>query len=325
MKKRVIIDSDGGVDDVLALILAFCSSELKIEAITTVFGNVPVEQATKNTIRTLDLLSIKRPPLVAMGAFSPLNKLHISAQDVHGKDGVGGICRLKKPDGTQAYPDISLDKDIPCATEIILSTIKEYRSEITLITLGPLTNIAHIISTDPEALKDVTEIIIMGGALYVPGNITPFAEYNIYADPHAAKIVLSSGLPIVLVPLDVTRSVIWNQDAVFASAQAIREPLGRFILDITGEIMEYSQRKKGIRGVTLHDPLAVGIGINPSLGDISSIHVDVQTDKIEAEGKTTPHLSPVKEGFKGQSNIRTVMNVDGQRFFTFFEERICKG
>ena len=325
MKKHVIIDTDGGVDDVLALTLAFCSSELKIEAITTVFGNVPVVQATKNIIRTLDLLCIKRPPVVAIGASSPLNKAHISAQDVHGTDGVGEIYRLVKPDGTPAYPDISLDKDIPCATEVILSTIKKYRSEITLITLGPLTNIAHIISTDPEALKDITEIIIMGGALYVPGNITPFAEYNIYADPHAAKIVLSSGLPIVLVPLDVTRSVIWNQDAVFASAQAIREPLGRFILDITGEIMEYSQRKKGVRGVTLHDPLAVGIGIDSSLGDISRFHVDVQTDSIETEGKTTAHLSSVKEGLKGQSNIRTVMNVDGQRFLTFFEERICKG
>jgi len=179
MKKRVIIDTDGGVDDVLALILALCSSELNIEAITTVFGNVPVVQATKNIIRTLDLLCIKRPPVVAMGASSPLNKAHISAQDVHGTDGVGEIYRLKKPGGTPVYPEISLDKDLPCAAEIILSTIKNYPSEVTLITIGPLTNIAHTISTDPEALKDVAEIIIMGGALEVPGNITPFAEYNI--------------------------------------------------------------------------------------------------------------------------------------------------
>ncbi|MDY6855478.1 MAG: nucleoside hydrolase [Thermodesulfobacteriota bacterium] len=325
MKRRVIIDTDGGVDDVLALILAFCSSELKIEAITTVFGNVPVEQATKNIIRILDLLHLERTPIIAMGDSSPLKKAQINAQDVHGKDGVGEISRLIRPDLTPVYPDISLDKDLPCAKEVILSTIKKYRSEVTLITLGPLTNIAHMISTDPEALRDVTEIITMGGALYVPGNITPFAEYNIYADPHAAKIVLSSGLPIVLVPLDVTRSVIWNEDSIFASARAIREPVGRFIIDMTGKVMEYTQKRKGVRGVTLHDPLAVGVAIDSSLGDVSSIIVDVQTESIETEGKTTAHLQPDKEGLKGQSNIRTVMNVDGQRFLAFFEERICKG
>jgi purine nucleosidase/pyrimidine-specific ribonucleoside hydrolase len=325
MKKRVIIDTDGGVDDVLALILALCSSELKVEAITTVFGNVPVVQATKNIIRTLDLLCIKRPPVVAIGASSPLNKAHISAQDVHGTDGLGEIYRLNKPDGTPVYPDISLDRDVPCATDLILSTIKKYPSEITLITIGPLTNLANTILTCHGALKDVAEIIIMGGALNVPGNITPFAEYNVFADPHAAKIVLSSGLPIVLVPLDVTRSAIWNQVAIFATAQAIREPLGRFILDITGKVMDFAQKKKGIRAVTLHDPLAVGISIDHSLANISSIHVDVQTDRIETEGKTAPYFRAIKEEFKGQSNIRTIMNVDGQRFLTFFEERICKG
>ena len=233
MKKRVIIDTDPGVDDALALLLAFGSPELQVEAVTTVSGNVSVEQATKNVALLLDLFGPEPRPILARGAAQPLRKGFIRAQSVHGSDGLGELNRFKNPDGSPKYIYPQLPADVPDATQVLMDLLRRYPDELSLITLGPLTNLERALKADEKRVKGLREVVIMGGAIDIPGNITPAAEFNIFVDPHAAKRVFQSGLPIKLVPLDVTERVCLQQREIENLARVMDEPLGRFICDVT--------------------------------------------------------------------------------------------
>lgn len=286
MPKKVVIDTDPGADDALALILALRSPELQIEAITTVSGNVPVEQATKNVLRVLNLLDPKPRPIVAKGAAQPLKKPLVTAQEVHGADGLGELDRFKNPDGSPRYPEPEVPPDHLSAHEALLELLDRYPGELTLITLGPLTNLAQALLTDRERVKRLREIIIMGGAIRVPGNVTPMAEFNIYVDPHAAQLVLASGLPLTLIPLDVTEKVVLSRDALQRLVQSFNDPLSQFISDMTVKVIELTERVYGMPGMILHDPLAVGVAIDPSFVKTFPLPVDVETEGRITEGMT---------------------------------------
>lgn len=323
MQKRVIIDTDPGVDDALAILLALLSPELKVEAITTVNGNVPLDQATKNAALLLDLLDPKPRPILARGAAQPLKKRPFRAQSVHGSNGLGDLGRLKNPNGSRRYPDPELPQHTIDATEHFLDLLKRYPDELSLIALGPLTNLAEALAADEKRVNRLREVIIMGGAIRVPGNITPAAEFNVFVDPHAAHRVFKSGLSIKLVPLDVTEKVCLKSKEIETLAQAMEAPLGMFLSDSTSKAMEYMQQAKGIAGIYLHDPLAVGVAIRPSMVKTTPLHVDVETHRGITQGMTFVDPRATRDDLKQRPNIHVALEVAAEQFLSLFKERLC--
>lgn len=324
--RRVIIDTDGGVDDILALFLALRSSELRVEAVTTVQGVVPVDQATRNVLFLLDLLRIPgqtEGPIVARGTATPLSKELITAQAVHGADGLGELSRFTNPDGSPKYRDVPVPPRLPGAIETLRDLLIRHPGEVTIITLGPLTNLARTLAADPQVLQQAREIIIMGGAITVPGNVTPVAEFNIFADPHAARVVMTSGLPIILVPLDVTERIFLSCAAVEALSRAMAEPMAGFLRDATGIICQHTDETRGTAGLFLHDPLAVGVAIDRTIVHTTRLKIDVETDGALTEGMTVADMRQVKAHLKNPPNVEAAIDVDAPRFLNLFRERLC--
>jgi len=324
MGKRVIIDTDPGVDDALALVLALKSHELHIEAIITVNGNVSLEQATKNAALLLGLLDPRPRPILAMGAAKPLRKNHVRAQSVHGVDGLGGLHRFVNRDGSPRYPEAALPGQIPDATEVLLDLLDRYPHEISLITLGPLTNLAEALKQDARRVKRLREVVIMGGAIGVPGNITPAAEFNIFTDPHAAHRVFHSGLPMTLVPLDVTEKVCLDSEEIQSLARLMEKPLGGLVRDMTEQSVKYMTEFRGISAIYLHDPLAVGVAIDPMTVKTASLYVDVETSKCITQGTTIADARPITDALKQPPNLDVALEVESARFLQFFKERLCQ-
>jgi len=323
MEKRVIIDTDPGVDDALALFLALSSPELRVEAITTVNGNVRLEQATKNAALLLDLFDPQPRPILARGAAQPLGERFIRAQSVHGSEGLGELNRFRNTDGSPRYPYPRLPQDIPDAMEVMLDFLKRYPDELDLITLGPLTNLARALEADEKRVKALRGVVVMGGAIGVPGNITPAAEFNVFVDPHAAQRVFRSGLPIKLVPLDVTEKVRLEPVEIKSLGQSMDKPLGRFVCDVTAKAIEHMEHVRGMSAVLLHDPLAVGVAIDPSMVRTSLVHVDVETHEGITQGMTLADLRPMRDDLKQPPNLHVALEVAAERFLSFFKERLC--
>lgn len=311
--KKVILDTDPGVDDALALLLAFRSPELSVVGITTVCGNVSVDQSCVNVFRVLDLLGSRDEPPVARGAERPLKGAPWGAEGVHGPDGLGGLEETRYPSPRSRLSSLS-------AEALILKLVRDHPGEITLITLGPLTNLARALSKDRATLGGLKEVIVMGGAVTVPGNVSPYAEFNIAVDPEAAQRVLEAGLPLTLVGLDVTHRVILSKATVEEMARAYPHHLSRFVLDCTGRYMEFHQRSEGFQGCYLHDPLAVGVAIQPSLVKKKGCPLEVDTGR-----------GPMRGGMKELSgithNLRPVqvcVEVEADRFLSLFLERLYR-
>jgi purine nucleosidase/pyrimidine-specific ribonucleoside hydrolase len=188
-----------------------------------------------------------------------------------------------------------------------------------------LTNLAKALVANEKRVKRLREVIIMGGAIRVPGNITPAAEFNIFVDPHAAHRVFKSGLPITLVPLDVTEKVCLESKQIGNLAQAMEEPLGMFLSDSTSKTVEYMERIRGMAGIYLHDPLAVGVAIHPSLVKATPLHVDVETRRGITQGMTLADLRSIRDDLKQSPNIHVALEVAAEQFLSFFKARLCPG
>jgi len=323
MQKRVIIDTDPGIDDALALMLALKSHELHVEAVTTVNGNVSVGQANKNAALLLELLDPRPRPILAMGSAQPLQKDAERAQSVHGSDGLGGLHRFKNPDGSPRYPEPVLPTQIPDAADVLFDLVKRYPGEISLIMLGPLTNLSEVLRRDKRRVKHLREVVIMGGAVGVPGNITPAAEFNIFVDPHAARRVFQSGLTMTLVPLNVTEKVFFGSEEIQALAQVLEEPLGGFVRDITEQSIEHMKEVRGISGIYLHDPLAVAVAIDPTMVKTVSLHVEVEARRGITRGMTIADTRAIADELKRPPNLEVALEVASKRFLAFFKERLC--
>ncbi|MBI3781048.1 MAG: nucleoside hydrolase [candidate division NC10 bacterium] len=322
--KRVIIDTDPGIDDALALILAFASPELSVEAITTVAGNVTVEQAARNACAILDVIDPHPRPPVALGARQPLKRALRTAEHYHGQDGLGNLSRFKTGEGKPRYPDPRQSPVRQDASTLIADLIDSAPNEIVLICIGPLTNVAMAILAAPERMAKVREIVIMGGAIEVPGNVTPMAEFNIYIDPHAAEIAFSSGLPITLVPLDVTEQVILTQEQVEAVVRPIGSRVTQFICDSSERLFGYIRERRGCAAIPLHDPLAVGVVIDQSLVRREPLHVEVETADGPAQGVTIADRCQIRAEWKQPPNLQVCTEVDAGRFVRLFLERVCR-
>lgn len=314
------MDVDTGVDDALAILLAMNSPELEVLAITTVSGNTTVENATVNTLYLLELLSPDPPPgsppklagggcpLVSRGEAMPLQKSLHTAPQVHGEDGLGGVkvhgCGLKlKQTDTPAY-------------QTLIEFAKKHPEEITVIATAPLTNLARAAQHDPEGFAKLKEIIIMGGAFKTRGNVTPFAEFNIFTDPHAAKIVFETSVPKVVVPLDVTEKCRLMRKDLDELLLGKKGTVPDFLRKLTDSWMRFHLHKCGFDGGYLHDPLAVGVCINPELVSFQPAGVYVETKDEKTSGRTVGNFSEIP------TKNKVAVQVDEKNFLSFFLKRL---
>ncbi len=307
MKKKAIIDCDAGVDDALALILAFHSPDLEIQAVTGVSGNVPVDSVFLNIQKVLSLIQPAGRPIIARGSSQPLRGKAIYAPSVHGEDGLGGIS-IEIREGAEAWQVFPGPAD-----ELIPHLACQCPDELTVIAIGPLTNLALALQKDPAGMKKLRRVIIMGGAVRTRGNITPFAEFNFFIDPLAAARVFASGLPITLVPLDVTRQVFLDAPLIENRVRVINNPFSQLVIDATGYDPAHRQFRGGAPHFCLHDPLAVAAVIDPHLVRTENLRLQVETEEGERCGK----VSEVEEE-KGLQNIEVCLGVDSERFLNLF-------
>ncbi len=272
-RRRVIIDTDPGVDDALALLLAMRSPELQIEAITPVAGNVPLELTLPNALRMVEIAG-RTDIAVAAGAKSPLVRRLVTAAYAHGENGLGGAI----------FPEPKIKAVTEPAAEVIRQIVRKYPGDVTLITLGPLTNVATVLNTDPQLAGMVQSLVMMGGSLS-GGNITPAAEFNIYVDPEAARIVFQSGIPITMVGLDVTRKTSLTEDHVRV-LEAATNPVSQAAAKIARNAINHHREQGFLVGPNMHDSLAVAGFLDPSLLKFKEYYIDVETTGELTSGET---------------------------------------
>jgi purine nucleosidase/pyrimidine-specific ribonucleoside hydrolase len=307
MTRPVLIDTDTGVDDALALILALRSPELSVQAITTVAGNVGVRHCTRNVLYLLNLLQRQDVP-VCQGAAQPLRRRLFTAPEVHGADGLGNT-----------RPHVRIPRTLPRnADRFIVEMSKRYGKRLTIIALGPLTNIARALRKHPSMLRSIGSLITMGGAFRVPGNTGPVAEFNYYVDPEAAHLVLNDRLPVTVIPLDVTEQVVLMRREMEAFRRA--SPLARQILRFTKFYMHYHRTHEGFYGGYLHDPIAVAAALYPDLIETRPACVLVERCGEWTRGMTVADLR-VKPRVDCPS-VQVAFKIDRERFLRLFHERM---
>lgn len=318
--KRILIDTDIGVDDALAVIFALKSPELHVEAITTVSGNVHVEQCTRNLRITLGCMDLRELPLISQGEGAPLTLPLVTSAHVHGSDGLGGISESSSPDGTRLYPELECPVSPISAVDTITGLVSRFPDELILVPIGPLTNIAKAMLNSPTAMRRVREIVLMGGVFEIYGNVTTQAEFNIYADPQAAQVVFNFGVPVTMTPLDVTHDVVLTRDRLDAEANQRNTRLIQFLRDSTQACMVYHQEREGVKGLYLHDPLAIGYLLQPDFFDVVDAYVQVETQGDLTRGRTVGNLRAKRAD--SAPNARVCVGVDAERFLKFFFDRV---
>ena len=305
--KRIIIDTDPGVDDALTFLLALASPEIQLEALTITQGNVTVERGTRNALAVLEFLGESHIP-VAQGTSLPMVGPLLASGHVHGSSGLGNA-NLPEPTTKPASHH---------AIDYLIERFLAEPGEISLFAIGPLTNVALAIRKEPRLASAVKELVIMGGAIREGGNITPQAEFNIYADPHAAHVVFHSGIPITLIPLDVThKCMLYAKD--IQRLQKTNSPISRFIEDATAVYLEFTKEKTDIDGCALHDPLTLATVIAPELLTLEELFVDVDISSGPSMGSTFADFY----GNTGKPvNIKVALDVRGKEFIELFLERM---
>ena len=324
MTLPLLIDTDPGIDDALALLLAFRSPECSVEAITTVAGNVAVERCTLNALRVLEAVKPVRVPPVGRGADKPLTRTLVSATHVHGDDGLGNLGEVREADGSLRYPKPRVGLSPLDGPDLILDTIDRFPGELVVVAIGPLTNLALALQRDPRRMAQLRRLVIMGGAVSVPGNVTPVAEFNFYVDPEAAAQVLASGLPIELVPLDVTRNAILARSVLQQRLAACPDPVSRFIADTTQRGFQFGE-EIGEGGITLHDPVALGIALVPAMTYFESLHVAVECEGALTRGMSVADRRSIPVGRKAPATCRVARWLRADDFRDLFLSRLCPG
>ena len=308
IKKKIIIDTDPGQDDAVALLLALASKELEILGVTCVAGNVPLSLTSENARKILELTRYTEIPVFA-GADRPIKRTLVTAEHVHGKTGIDGPVLEK--------PKIKLQSKE--AIEFIIETILSYpKDEITLCTLGPLTNIGLAFQREPRIKTLIKEIIMMGGGFFEGGNITPAAEFNIYVDPEAAAEVLDSGIPITMLPLDVTHKALTSRSRI----ESFRK-IGNKAGIATAEMLDFFERfdveKYGSEGGPLHDPNVIVYLLRPEFYEGKYVNVEIEVGSDLTRGMTVVDWWNVTTRKK---NVYYIDKVKDEEFFNFLIERI---
>ena len=308
--EKIIIDTDPGQDDAVAILLALASPELEILGITAVAGNVPLHLTEKNALKICELAG-RREMKVYAGAIRPLVRKLVTAEHVHGKTGLDG------PD----LPEPAMKLQDKYAIDFIVETLmKEEPGTVTLCPLGPLTNIALALVREPRIASRIKRIVLMGGGFFEGGNVTPTAEFNIYVDPHAADVVFRSGVPIVMMPLDVTHKALTTAKRV----EAFRR-MGTKVGDATAELLDFFERfdeeKYGTDGGPLHDPCIIAYLLKPELFKGRECNVEVETGSELTMGMTVIDWWGVTSRKK---NAMVMRDIDHEGFFGLLTERLAR-
>lgn len=306
--RKIIIDTDPGQDDAVAILLALASPELEVLGITAVAGNVPLALTQKNA-RTICELAGRTDIKVFAGCDRPLNRPLVTAEHVHGKTGLDGI----------ALPDPTMALQPGHAVDFLIETLRrEPAGSVTLCPLGPLTNIATALQKAPDIAPRIAEIVLMGGAYFEVGNITPAAEFNIYVDPEAADIVFRAGVPLVVMPLDVTHKALTSR-AWVEGLRALGTQAGRAAASWTDFFERYDTSKYGSQGAPLHDPCVIAYLLDPGLFSGRHIHVAVELEGRHTLGMTVADWWRVTDG---AANALFIGDVRRDAFFDLLTERI---
>ncbi len=310
MARKIIIDTDPGQDDAVAILLALASPELEVLGITCVAGNVPLPLTTKNARIVCELA--QRPDIrVFAGCDKPLARALVTAEHVHGKTGLDGI----------TLPDPEMPLQDAHAVDFLIDTLRrEAAGTVTLCPIGPLTNIATAMQRAPDIIGRIQEIVLMGGAYFEVGNITPAAEFNIYVDPEAAKIVFGAGAPQTVMPLDVTHKALTNRARVDAF-RAMPGRVGPAVASWTDFFERYDKDKYGSEGAPLHDPCTIAYLLRPELFSGREINVEIETGSELTLGMTVADWWRVTGR---PANARFMGDVDAEGFFALLLERIAR-
>lgn len=309
MPKKIIFDTDPGIDDACAILLALASPELSVEGLSIVHGNCSLEQATTNALSILELARSSQIP-VARGCELPLVQPSLLAPETHGDSGLG-YANLPEPrTGSKVQHGI----------DFLIEKVMSQPGEVTLVAIGPLTNVALAIRQEPRFVDAVKELIIMGGAIRYEGNTTALAEFNTYVDPHAAYIVYHAGMPTTLVPLDVTYQCILTPDDV-QKMRRVNSPITTFVEDATRFYMEFHDEYQSIQGCVINDPLALALTFAPELCTYQELPMDVDISGGISMGKT---IGDFYNYGKKPVNMKVALGVKPRDFMDIFVERIVK-
>ena len=311
MARKIIIDTDPGQDDGVALLLALASPEdLDLLGVVAVAGNVPLWRTSENARKIVDLSGRKDVPVYA-GCARPMRRDPVTAEHVHGETGLNGI-DLPAP-VTQLQGQHGVD--------FIIDAVRTAEDKaVTLCTLGPLTNVAMALVKAPDIAPRLREIVSMGGAYFEVGNITPAAEFNIYVDPEAAAVVLESGVPVTLLPLDVTHQVLNTHDRL-ARFAALGNRCGQTVSSLLGFSERFDLEKYGWAGAPLHDPNVIAYLLDPTLYQGRHINVAIETGSALTCGMTVADYWGVT---KRAPNCQYFRNADADRIYDLLLERLAR-
>ncbi len=305
--RKIIIDTDPGQDDAVAILLALASPELEVLGITAVAGNVPLALTARNARQVCELAGRREIPVFA-GCDAPLSRKLVTAEHVHGKTGLDGI----------ALPEPQMPLQPRHAVDFIIETLRdEPPGSVTLCALGPLTNLATAFAKAPEIVGNIAEIVLMGGAYFEVGNITPAAEFNIYVDPEAAKLVFDCGRPITVMPLDVTHRALTSKQWIAGMRSLGR--IGEVVASWTDFFERFDVAKYGSEGAPLHDPCVIGWLLRPELFSGRRINVEIETGSELTLGMTVADWWGVTDR---PANAFFIGDLDAAGFFALLTERI---
>lgn len=309
--RRIIIDTDPGQDDAVAILLALASrDEIEVLGVTAVAGNVPLPLTQRNARIVCELG--RRPDLpVFAGCEAPLKRKLVTAEHVHGKTGL---------DGPQ-LPDPVMPLQSQNAVDFIIETLRrEPSGTVTLCPLGPLTNLAAAFLKAPDIVARVQEVVLMGGAYFEVGNITPAAEFNIYVDPEAAEVVFASGVPLVVMPLDVTHKALTDRVWV-EGMRGLGTLTGKMVAEWTDFFERFDVAKYGSNGAPLHDPTVIAYLIRPNLFTGRHVNVMIETQSDLTLGMTVADWWRVT---KRPANAMFMGGIDRDGFFALLTERLAR-
>ncbi len=310
MARKIIIDTDPGQDDAVAILLALAAPELEVLGLTAVAGNVPLALTELNARKICELAN-RADVAVYAGCERPMNRALVTAEHVHGRTGLDG------PD----LPDPKMTLAPGHAVDFIIRTVRQSpKNTITLCALGPLTNLATAMTRAPDIVPRIAEIVLMGGAYFEVGNITPAAEFNIYVDPEAAEIVLKSGVEIVMMPLDVTHQALTTRARIDAF-RALNTRVGTAVAELTDFFERFDMEKYGANGAPLHDPCVIAYLLKPDLFEGRRINVEIETKSDLTLGMTVADWWRVTDR---PANTLFMGRVDADGFYRLLTERLAR-
>ena len=308
MRRTFLIDTDTASDDAVALIMALRADDVDVAAITTVAGNVPLAQSTRNALYTVELCGCDAP--VFAGAGKPLLREYVTATWFHGEDGLGD----------HGYPEPRRKAESSHAVDAIIATVHA-NPGLTLVTLGPLTNIALALARDPSIVRGIGRCVVMGGNPCTEGNVTPAAEYNIWVDPEAARMVLHSGLPMELVGWQLCRGEATVNLRDIQEILQLSTPRAQYAVECNSTAMEAYRVQTGEAGISLPDPVAMAIALDPAVCSLGSNHrVEVETASELTRGMTVVDRLNVsgnernRDVWRSAREVRVCWAIDNQRW-----------